>query len=157
MTPLQRLYSESYAVEEMHKQRRAAIAAASSARCVGLLFSSLGRQGSVGVFEDLLALLNKRGVAAVPVLMSEFAPRKLDPFKTVDAFVQVRPLSARPSLARQVGVASRVRISSASLREPATRLSRLAALACQSTGARPTRSPSSLRTRRTWLLASSRT
>lgn len=73
----------------MHELRRSAIEKARGARAVGLLFSTLGRQGSVGLAEDLLRLLEAKGLLVVPILMSEFAPHKLEAlFPSLDAFVQ---------------------------------------------------------------------
>merc|ERR1740121_2734641 len=45
------LTRESFAHGEMHRQRRASISAARSAKLVGLILSTLGRQGSPGVLE----------------------------------------------------------------------------------------------------------
>ncbi|OEH76803.1 diphthamide synthase subunit dph2 [Cyclospora cayetanensis] len=86
------LYRESYDHQRLHKLRTSAIQKARTAKTVGLLFSTLGRQGSVGLAEDLLALLEKRGIAATPILMAEFAIHKLQAlFPFIDAFIQASP------------------------------------------------------------------
>ncbi|KAL8271578.1 hypothetical protein Esti_004484 [Eimeria stiedai] len=85
-----RLFRENFAHERMHALRRSAIEEARGAKMVGLLLSTLGRQASLGLAEDLLRLLESKGLLVIPILMSEFAPHKLEalcPF--VEAFVQV--------------------------------------------------------------------
>ena len=71
--------------------RLAAIEKAKTAKRVGLLLSSLGRQASVGLAEDIFKLLQHASILPVPIVMGEFAPNKLKQLtKHVDACVQVR-------------------------------------------------------------------
>ncbi|CAK9003108.1 unnamed protein product [Durusdinium trenchii] len=56
---------------------------------VGLILGTLGRQGSVGVLEEIEQLLQKRGVAHFIILLSEISPERLALMSKVDAWVQV--------------------------------------------------------------------
>jgi len=85
----QTLTREGFAHEEMHQQRKAAIEAAKGARMVGLILSTLGRQGSSGVLEGVEQLLEQRGVPHLTVLLSDVSPERLMRFDGVDAWVQV--------------------------------------------------------------------
>eukprot|EP00923_Selenidium_pygospionis_P011239 GHVN01019479.1.p1 GENE.GHVN01019479.1~~GHVN01019479.1.p1 ORF type:complete len:457 (+),score=41.16 GHVN01019479.1:1215-2585(+) len=105
---------ESYAHDILHRNRQAAIhsvlntvnlhvTSASNERrkasVVGLLMSTLGRQGSVGLIERLIELLedvrqaqHEKGMPQCQyavILMSEILPDRLDMLKGVDVFVQV--------------------------------------------------------------------
>eukprot|EP00438_Fugacium_kawagutii_P002664 Skav222005 [mRNA] locus=scaffold2020:121069:130280:- [translate_table: standard] len=71
------LTREGFAHHELHVQRKAAIAAAKDARLVGLVLGTLGRQGSVGVLEEIERLLQQRGVAHFTILLSEISPERL--------------------------------------------------------------------------------
>ncbi|CAK9003027.1 unnamed protein product [Durusdinium trenchii] len=83
------LTREGFAHDELHAERRAAIAKAKDARLVGLILGTLGRQGSVGVLEEIEQLLQKRGVAHFIILLSEISPERLALMSKVDAWVQV--------------------------------------------------------------------
>jgi 2-(3-amino-3-carboxypropyl)histidine synthase len=85
------LSSEGYAHEQLHANRRAAIAAAAGARTFGVVLGTLGRQGNPHVVDRVCALLASRGRAHLVVLLSEIAPDKLAAFRGVDAWVQVAP------------------------------------------------------------------
>ncbi|KFG49327.1 diphthamide biosynthesis protein 2-related domain-containing protein [Toxoplasma gondii GAB2-2007-GAL-DOM2] len=87
---LKRLFRESYNHALLHRNRQAAIEAARSARSVALLLSTLGRQGSVGILEGLMELLDKRELPFCVILLSEISPQKIKPLtKQIDCFVQV--------------------------------------------------------------------
>lgn len=83
------LHRESFAHGEMHTQRKAAIASARGAKMVGLILSTLGRQGSSGVMEGVERLLTDRGIPHVTVLLSDVSPDRLARFNGVDCWVQV--------------------------------------------------------------------
>eukprot|EP00928_Gymnodinium_smaydae_P089864 TRINITY_DN73753_c0_g1_i1.p1 TRINITY_DN73753_c0_g1~~TRINITY_DN73753_c0_g1_i1.p1 ORF type:complete len:523 (+),score=119.85 TRINITY_DN73753_c0_g1_i1:54-1571(+) len=83
------LTREGYAHAEMHAARTQAIKAARGASCVGLILGTLGRQGSVGVLEEVERLLEKRGIEHMTLLLSEVSPERLELFPCVDAWVQV--------------------------------------------------------------------
>ena len=60
---------------------------------MGILISSLGRQGAPGIAEDLTKLIEEKGKETVSFVMAEFTLDKLkDLAGSVDAFVQVGPL-----------------------------------------------------------------
>ncbi|CBZ52833.1 putative diphthamide synthesis domain-containing protein [Neospora caninum Liverpool] len=87
---LKRLFRESYNHAQLHRSRQAAIEAARCARSVALLLSTLGRQGSVGILEGLMDLLERRDVPYCVILLSEISPQKIKPLaKQIDCFVQV--------------------------------------------------------------------
>eukprot|EP00439_Symbiodinium_sp_Y106_P032026 s2009_g3.t2 len=83
------LTREGFAHDELHSSRRAAIAAARDAQLVGLVLGTLGRQGSVGVLEEIERLLNQRGIARFTILLSEISPERLSLMPKVEAWVQV--------------------------------------------------------------------
>ncbi|CAE7725781.1 Dph1 [Symbiodinium pilosum] len=85
----QTLTREGFAHDELHSSRRAAIAAAREAQLVGLVLGTLGRQGSVGVLEEIERLLDQRGVAHFTILLSEISPERLALMPKVQAWVQV--------------------------------------------------------------------
>lgn len=88
--PYSKVFSrEYYDIDAMFKARKEAISTASKARKFGLIFSTLGRQGSPKVLENLEQRFIKAGLEYVIVLMSEIFPDKLRLFQDVDAWVQV--------------------------------------------------------------------
>mmetsp|Transcript_68222 Transcript_68222/g.134816 ORF Transcript_68222/g.134816 Transcript_68222/m.134816 type:complete len:522 (-) Transcript_68222:21-1586(-) len=98
------LTRESFAYKQLHSVRRTAIDEARSAKLVGLILGTLGRQGSSGVLEEVERVLDKRGVQHLTLLLSEVSPERLALFKTVDAWVQV----ACPRLSLDWGEAYKV-------------------------------------------------
>merc|ERR1711972_104187 len=80
---------ESFAHNQMHSSRRAAIQAAKGAATVGLILGTLGRQGSSGVLEGVERLLDARRLPHLTVLLSDVSPERLALFRGVDAWVQV--------------------------------------------------------------------
>jgi len=85
----QTLTREGFAHGEMHRQRKASIEVAKGAALVGLILSTLGRQGSSGVLEGVERLLEEKGIPHVTVLLSDVDPERLARFEGVDAWVQV--------------------------------------------------------------------
>merc|ERR1719262_1825445 len=83
------LTRESFAYDQLHQSRRAAIEAARGASLVGLILGTLGRQGSSGVLEEVERLLEQRGIGHLTVLLSEVSPERLALFEGVGAWVQV--------------------------------------------------------------------
>lgn len=73
----------------MHEQRQTQIRLASSAKTIGLILGTLGRQGSTVVYDNLKKSIKNSGKNYVMVLLSEIYPGKLDLFSDVDAWVQV--------------------------------------------------------------------
>jgi 2-(3-amino-3-carboxypropyl)histidine synthase len=85
-----RLFREHFDHEEMHRARSTAIYRAQSAKTVGLILGTLGRQGSVGVLESIRSICKARGIKTFTLLMSEIDEVKLREFGAgVDAWVQV--------------------------------------------------------------------
>lgn len=80
---------EKYDISRMHSQRQKAIDAARTAKKVGLILGTLGRQGSPSLLLKLENTLQKRGIEYITVLLSEIFPAKLSLFNDIDAWVQV--------------------------------------------------------------------
>lgn len=88
--PYSKIFSrEYYDIDAMFKARKDAISRASKARKFGLILSTLGRQGSPKVLQNVEEKFMKAGLEYVIVLMSEIFPDKLRLFEDVDAWVQV--------------------------------------------------------------------
>lgn len=88
--PYSKIFSrEYYDIDAMFKARKEAINTALNARRYGLILSTLGRQGSPKVLQNLEQRLIKAGLDYVIVLMSEIFPDKLRLFEDVDAWIQV--------------------------------------------------------------------
>jgi 2-(3-amino-3-carboxypropyl)histidine synthase len=85
------LTSESYDHQGMKEARRGAIERASGARHWGVVLGTLGRQGNPAILDRIQALLEKRGLTYVTVLLSEVTPAKLKSMSTsgIDAWVQI--------------------------------------------------------------------
>mmetsp|Transcript_42960 Transcript_42960/g.102143 ORF Transcript_42960/g.102143 Transcript_42960/m.102143 type:complete len:414 (+) Transcript_42960:1-1242(+) len=83
------LSAEGYAHEQLHANRKAAIAAAANAATFGVVLGTLGRQGNPHVVDRIRGLLQARGRRYVVVLLSEITPEKLRTFEGIDAWVQV--------------------------------------------------------------------
>ncbi|CDJ56026.1 putative diphthamide synthesis domain-containing protein [Eimeria maxima] len=85
-----KVYREEYDYRRLHCMRLLAIKKARKGTRIGLLLSSLGRQTSVGLAEDLINLLHAKNKFPVPILINEFTPNKLKTLNTqLDAFVQI--------------------------------------------------------------------
>ncbi|KAJ3299949.1 Diphthamide biosynthesis protein 1 [Kappamyces sp. JEL0829] len=80
---------ELYNHEEMHSLRTQAIRQGQSARKVGLILGTLGRQGSPKVMQYLEQQLQERRIPFVRVLLSEILPNKLALFDDVDLWIQI--------------------------------------------------------------------
>ena len=80
---------EFYNHTEMHALRADAIEKAKSAKKIGLILGTLGRQGSPKVMKHLEEQLTLRNIPFVRLLLSEIMPQKMSLFKDVDAWVQI--------------------------------------------------------------------
>ncbi|KAM8977058.1 2-(3-amino-3-carboxypropyl)histidine synthase subunit 1 [Pelodytes ibericus] len=88
--PYSKVFSrEYYEHSTMLKNRSEAIATAASAKSWGLIFGTLGRQGSPKILEHLESRLQALGFRYVRLLLSEIFPNKLKLFPEVEAWVQV--------------------------------------------------------------------
>lgn len=73
----------------MQKHRYSAIQKAKSAKCIGIIFGTLGRQGSNRVYKYLKRRLQKNGYETRSILLSEIFADKLSLFSGIDSFVQI--------------------------------------------------------------------
>ena len=55
----------------------------------GIVFGTLGRQGSQGLLKEIEGLLKLRGKKYFVIFLSEISPAKLNRFKQVDAWIQI--------------------------------------------------------------------
>ena len=83
-----KLTEEAYQHQAMHEIRFGEIQRAKEAQMFGIVFGTLGRQGSQNLLKEIEALLNKRGKKHFVIFMSEISPAKLNRFKgKVDAWI----------------------------------------------------------------------
>lgn len=80
---------EEFGHEEMHAVRKDSIYKARSAKTVGFILGSLGRQGNPKTLEMLAEKFVERGFQTVSVVLSEIFPQKLAQFTGVDCWVQI--------------------------------------------------------------------
>ncbi|OWA51941.1 Diphthamide biosynthesis protein 1 [Hypsibius exemplaris] len=83
------LSRDSYDMPRMLLNRGGAITTAASAKLFGIVWGTLGRQGSPKVLATLENRLKAAGKTYVIVLLSEVFPGKLALFPEVDAWVQI--------------------------------------------------------------------
>jgi len=83
------LTREGYEHAELHRQRKAAIATSKGASFIGLILGTLGRQGSIGILEELERLLDAKGIGYFTLLLSEVSPQRLALFPSVECWIQV--------------------------------------------------------------------
>ncbi|MGB1607977.1 MAG: 2-(3-amino-3-carboxypropyl)histidine synthase subunit 1/2, partial [Promethearchaeia archaeon] len=81
--------AEGYAHDQLHHNRKNAIAACAGARVFGVIQGTLGRQGNPRVVDRVVSLLTAAGKECVVVLLSEITPQKLATFEGIDAWVQI--------------------------------------------------------------------
>ena len=84
----QRFTKESYDHSKMQALRKEAISCAVRAKTFGVIFGTLGRQGSHEILKQLITQLEKNGRKHVVIALSEITQEKLDPFEEIDVFVQ---------------------------------------------------------------------
>ncbi|OQR74729.1 diphthamide biosynthesis protein 1-like [Tropilaelaps mercedesae] len=82
------LTEELYDYEQMMNIRESAIRKAVNAGTFGIVLGTLGRQGSVKVFDELEATIREKGKTPIRLLLSEIFPQKLALFNGVGAWVQ---------------------------------------------------------------------
>lgn len=80
---------EKYDHPQMLANRKDAIMKAKDAQVFGLIFGTLGRQGSSSVFDTLHNRLKALGKDVINILSSEIFPDRLKLFEGIDAFIQV--------------------------------------------------------------------
>ncbi|XP_074640888.1 2-(3-amino-3-carboxypropyl)histidine synthase subunit 1-like [Tubulanus polymorphus] len=88
--PYSKVFSqEYYDIEKMKHNRKCAIDQAKNANKFGIIFGTLGRQGSPNILEHLKNRIKAIGKSYITILLSEIFPEKLKQFKDVDAFIQI--------------------------------------------------------------------
>jgi 2-(3-amino-3-carboxypropyl)histidine synthase len=80
---------EEYVHEEMYQLRTEAIEIAKSAKRIGLIQGTLGRQGAPNVTKYLEDQMKELGISFFKILLPEIMPQKLELFVDVDAWIQV--------------------------------------------------------------------
>lgn len=73
----------------MQQMRYSEIKRAMSAKKIGIILGTLGRQGSTRTLSFLEKRLHAKGFATTTILLSEIFPQKLTLFADIDAFVQI--------------------------------------------------------------------
>ena len=79
---------ESYDHSMMQTLRKEAISLAVQAKTYGVIFGTLGRQGSPDILNHLVAQLEEGGKKYVVIALSEITQEKLDAFDDIEVFVQ---------------------------------------------------------------------
>ncbi|XP_022649359.1 2-(3-amino-3-carboxypropyl)histidine synthase subunit 1-like isoform X1 [Varroa destructor] len=82
------LTEELYNYEQMLSVRKDAVQKAVDAGTFGIILGTLGRQGSVKVFDELETTIRAKGKILIRLLLSEIFPQKLELFSDVGAWVQ---------------------------------------------------------------------
>ena len=80
---------EKYDNAKMLAIRKEQIEKCRDARIVGLILGTLGRQGSLSIFDRLHAILEQNQRQVFVILLSEITPGKLNEMPQVDCWVQV--------------------------------------------------------------------
>ncbi len=88
--PHSKLFSiEKYDNEKMLAIRKQEMEKCRNASIVGLILGTLGRQGSLSIFERLQNILEQNNRQVVVILLSEITPGKLNELPQVECWVQV--------------------------------------------------------------------
>ncbi|XP_023246400.1 2-(3-amino-3-carboxypropyl)histidine synthase subunit 1-like [Copidosoma floridanum] len=80
---------ETYDHEEMKKNRKDAMDRARNAKMFGILFGTLGRQGSPTVLDTITNRLQALNKNYMVILTPEIIPENLRDLKDIDAFIQI--------------------------------------------------------------------
>ena len=80
---------EKYDIPKMHDIRQQEITKARSAKCIGIILGTLGRQGNRGLLNDLKRICKSKDIKYIILLLSEISPQKLDKFSDIDAWIQI--------------------------------------------------------------------
>lgn len=84
-----KLTSEVYEHQAMHEIRFKEIERARAAKRFGIVFGTLGRQGSQTLLKEIEALLRQHSKPYFVLFLSEISPAKLNRFANVEAWVQI--------------------------------------------------------------------
>ncbi|XP_055385829.1 2-(3-amino-3-carboxypropyl)histidine synthase subunit 1 [Condylostylus longicornis] len=80
---------EKYNHKKMQCIRHEQIKQSKTARIIGIILGTLGRQGSTKVLQILEKRIRLKGYETIVILLSEIFPSKLSLLKNIDAFVQI--------------------------------------------------------------------
>ena len=80
---------EEYDSGLMKKIRYEQVELLKKAEFVGVIFGTLGRQGSKGIFERLKSVMDKKGVKYCTICLNEITEEKISKFQQCDAFIQL--------------------------------------------------------------------
>ncbi|KAH3745797.1 diphthamide biosynthesis protein [Pelomyxa schiedti] len=83
------LEKETYDAEATLERRVTAMHQASTAKTVGIVLSTLGRQGNPKLMKHIKDLLSGCKISHFVLLLNNISPEALSPFTNVDAWVQV--------------------------------------------------------------------
>ena len=84
-----KLTREEYDQRGMREARRAAVEQASTAKRIGVILGTLGRQGSPAILRHIESRLRSRGIEYTVFLMSEIAQARVDSMHAFDAWIQI--------------------------------------------------------------------
>jgi 2-(3-amino-3-carboxypropyl)histidine synthase len=83
------LSREYYNIDEMFKIRKEAVKTSMSAKKVGIILGTLGRQGNLGILKRLQNLCENNKIEYFIILLSEIFPSKLELFTEIDVWIQI--------------------------------------------------------------------
>ena len=80
---------EEYDTELMKKIRYNQIEALRKAKYIGVIFGTLGRQGSKGILQRICDLLNSKKIKYCTIMLNEITEEKIEKFEQCDCFIQL--------------------------------------------------------------------
>lgn len=80
---------EEYDTNLMKKNRYEQIQLLSKAKYIGIIFGTLGRQGSKGILDRLCELLDKKNIQYCTIMLNEITEEKVSKFEQCDCFIQL--------------------------------------------------------------------
>lgn len=80
---------EEYDYDLMKKIRYKQIEEFRKAKCVGVLYGTLGRQGDEGILKRIVDILNEQKVEHYVICLNEITQEKIEKFPQCEAFVQI--------------------------------------------------------------------
>jgi 2-(3-amino-3-carboxypropyl)histidine synthase len=86
---LNKIFTESYDLEEMKRKRSNSIQELKNSNYIGLIMGTLGRQGSVHILEQLKKICREAGKRFSVFLMSDVCQEAINKYPDVDAWVEI--------------------------------------------------------------------
>ena len=80
---------EEYDIELMKKIRFEQIEKLKESKLIGVIFGTLGRQGSKGILNRINKLLNENNKDFINICLNEITEEKISQFKQCDCFIQI--------------------------------------------------------------------